>query len=275
MTSPDKFFTINKMKMHYVDQGQGTPIVMLHGNPTWSFFYRNLIRDLSKTHRVIAPDHIGMGFSDKPQDVVLDLAFHIENLTGLLEYLNLENIILVVHDWGGPIGFGYAVTHLEKISKIVVLNSAAFFDLNMPKRIALARGVFGKFLIQRLNLFARAATHMTTIKKLPKEAKQGYLLPYDSYQNRRGIYAFLRDVPLESDHRTRALLDSIEGKLHKIKSDILILWAKEDFCFTEHFLNRWKGFFPQAKTQVFENAGHYILEDAFEEVLEEIKEFVQ
>jgi len=261
--------------MHYIDEGEGDPILMLHGNPTWSYFYRNLVKGLSKTNRVIVPDHIGMGLSDKPQNAAYSLDFHIKNLELLIEHLHLKNIILTVHDWGGAIGFGYVVNHLENVKKIVILNSTAFYDAKIPLRIKVCCGAFSKLLTQRLNLFAKAATFMSTTKKLAPETKQGYLLPYNSFSDRIGIYTFLKDIPIKPEQKTRHLLDSIEARLHEITSDILILWGKKDFCFTEHYFNRWKEFFPSAKARLYENAGHYILEDVPDEVLKEIGEFVQ
>jgi len=275
MIGPDNYFDIDGMRMHYIDRGAGAPILMLHGNPTWSFFYRNLIENLSKTNRVIAPDHVGMGFSDKPQDADYSLAFHIQNIEKLVEHLNLKDIILIVHDWGGAIGFGYSVNHSENIKKIVILNASAFFDIKIPIRINLCRNFLSKFLIQRLNLFAIAATYMTSTTRLSKEIREGYLLPYDSYENRIGIYSFVQDIPIEPGHRSRYLLDHIESKLQEIHSAILILWGKKDFVFTKHIYERWRSFFPSARTRLFENAGHYILEDAFDEILEEIEEFIR
>jgi len=271
----EKYFEINETRMHYIDQGTGEAIVMLHGNPTWSFYYRTLIHGLSKTNRVIVPDHIGMGLSDKPQDANYSLAFHIENIEKLIEHLELKNITLIVHDWGGAIGFGYTVNNLSNVKKIVVLNSSAFYDSKVPWRIAFCRNFLGSFMVRRLNLFAIAATRMAAYTKLPKEIRAKYLEPYDNFENRIGIYTFLRDIPMEKEHRTRKLLDSIESGLSTISSEVLILWGARDFCFTEHFYERWKTFFPNAKTKLFENAGHYILEDAPVEVLKEIEEFVR
>jgi len=269
----DNFLTIDGIKMRYIDRGQGRPVVMLHGNPTWAFFYRSLIEGLSGSNRVVVPDHIGMGLSDKPEDAAYDLAFHIKNLSRLIEHLGLKDIVLVVHDWGGAIGFGYTVENPENVTKIVVLNSSAFFDEKIPRRIKMCRGALGQFLTRRLNLFARAATRLP-VKKLPREIAKEYLRPYDSYQNRIGIYSFLKDIPVEPAHKTRELLDSIESRLRLVKSDVLILWGEKDFCFTKHFYDRWLELFPKAKAKLYNNAGHYILEDAPHEVLSEIKEFI-
>ena len=236
-----KYFEINGIRMHYIDQGSDDTsddtIVMLHGNPTWSYYYRNLIKELSKTNRIIAPDHIGMGLSDKPQNIDYSLSFHIDNLEKLIEHLNLKDITLIVHDWGGAIGFGYTVNNHHNVKKIVVLNSSAFFDKRVPWRIKVCRNFAGSCLVRCFNLFAIAATRMATYTKLPKEVRAKYLEPYDTYENRIGIYTFLRDIPIEKEHRTRQLLDSIESKLTEIKSEVLILWGARDFCFTTHFMS--------------------------------------
>ncbi|MCL2491322.1 MAG: alpha/beta fold hydrolase [Coriobacteriia bacterium] len=271
----DSFFDNAGRMMHYVDQGEGALVVMLHGNPTWSYYYRDLARQLAKTHRVIVPDHIGMGLSDKPQGIAYDLTFHIENLTRLIDHLQLEDITLIVHDWGGPIGFGYAVTHPSNVAKIVIMNSAAFFDENVPLRIRMCRSVLGDLLVRQYNLFAKGAASMATVKALPAEVKEGYLLPYGTYEDRVGIRSFLADIPLEGYHPTRQVLDTIESKLPEITADILLVWGARDFCFTEHFLDRWLEFFEDAQVKVFEQAGHYVLEDAFDEALAEIEEFIR
>jgi len=246
---------------------------MLHGNPTWSYYYRRLVEGLASTNRCVVPDHIGMGLSDKPEDADYDLAFHIKNLTRLIEHLDLKDIILIVHDWGGAIGFGYTVGHLENVAKIIVLNSSAFFDDRIPRRIKICRSALGKCLVRRLNLFARAATHLP-VNRLSKEIKKEYLRPYDSFQSRVGVYSFVKDIPLEPAHKTRALLDSIESELPLVESDVLILWGEKDFCFTKHFYDRWLEKFPKAKAKLYNNAGHYILEDIPGEILKEIKEFI-
>ena len=270
----DKYFDIGGMKMHYIDEGSGQPLLMLHGNPTWSYFYRELVSHFSGTNRVVAPDHIGMGLSDKPQDAGYCLSFHIENLSRLIDGLGLKDIIMIVHDWGGPIGFGYAVDHVEAIKKIVILNTAAFPHGSIPKRIDICRGRFGRLLVQRLNAFAWAATFMCSEKPLPKEARKMYLAPYSSYGDRIGIYSFVKDIPMEENHRSWQLLSIIESRIPKIGSDILILWGKKDFVFTKYFFDRWRAFYPRARAVLYDDAGHYVLEDKTDEVIEEIEWFI-
>ncbi len=146
--------------MHYVDEGSGPAIIMLHGNPTWSFYYRELIKGLRNQYRVIAPDHIGCGLSDKPQDYTYTLATHIDNLARLIDHLRLENVTLAGHDWGGAIGFGWATRNPDQVTRFVVFNTAAFFG-RMPFRIRVCRWpILGDVLVRRLNLFARSALWM-------------------------------------------------------------------------------------------------------------------
>ena len=160
-----KWLDANGGRYHYVDQGEGKVILMLHGNPTWSFFYRNLISHFSRKYRVIAPDHIGCGLSDKPQDWSYKLENHIENVLKLIDHLELKDINLVVHDWGGAIGFGCAVRRPELFKKLTVFNTAAFVSKDIPFRISICRlPGLGKLAVRGFNAFAGSATFMTTVK---------------------------------------------------------------------------------------------------------------
>ena len=141
---PHWFRTPFNQRMHYLDVGSGFPAVMLHGNPTWSFMYRKLIAVAKEQHiRAIAPDHIGCGYSDKPQDWDYRLAKHVSNLEALVDdVLQLPQFDLVVHDWGAPIGFLYAVRHPDKIRKIVVMNSVVWMSSHFPRSVYLTRWPF-------------------------------------------------------------------------------------------------------------------------------------
>ena len=160
------FFTLpgQKYRMHYVDEGSGETVVMLHGNPTWSFFYRNLIQFLKPMYRCLAPDHIGCGLSDKPQKYNYCLKQHIENTMQWLNGLNIGRFHLIVHDWGGAIGMGIATHWPASAQSLTILNSAAFLSDKMPLRIAACRIPFlGPWAIKHLNLFARSATYMAPL----------------------------------------------------------------------------------------------------------------
>lgn len=270
------FLQLGDHNLHYVDEGEGRPILMLHGNPTWSFYYRNLIQTFSPKFRTIVPDHMGCGMSDKPQDYDYSLETHIQNAYKLIKFLDLKKIILVVHDWGGAIGFGLVTRYPELFDRIVILNTAAYPDSNIPQRINLLRqGKMGEWLTRKLNLFAWPATFMTTQKKLPKKIKEGYLLPYDSWENRIAVARFVQDIPMEKSHKTFKTMSEIEMKLHTLNHPKLILWGGKDFCFNQHFFERWVQIYPEAQAHWYAKAGHYILEDALEEVSGEIWKFIK
>ncbi|OQY26707.1 MAG: alpha/beta hydrolase [Candidatus Cloacimonetes bacterium 4572_55] len=272
---------IDGLKYHYLDQGNADapPIVMLHGNPTWSFYYRKLIPELSKKFRVIAPDHIGCGLSDKPQDYPYTLESHIHNVTLLIDRLHLKNIRLAVHDWGGAIGMGYATRNPENVARLVIFNTAAFFEPVIPKRIQICRiPKLGKFLVRGLNGFALAALIFATSrhKRFTREVRAGYLFPYNNWSNRVAIHRFVSDIPMEDDHPTRAVLDQIEARLPLLRDrPALIIWGEDDFCFTtKNFLSRWEALFPQAEIKRIAGAGHYVVEDAYEEILPLLARFL-
>lgn len=270
------FLQLGSNNLHYIDEGQGQPILMLHGNPTWSFYYRNLVRTFSPKFRTIVPDHMGCGLSDKPQDYDYSLETHIQNAYQLIRFLDLKKIILIVHDWGGAIGMGLATRYPELFDKIIILNTAAYPSEHIPKRINLLRqGKVGEFLTRQFNLFAWPATFMTTEKKLPKAIKRGYLLPYNSWNNRIAVSRFVQDIPMEKDHKTYKTLSEIEAKLKSLPQKKLILWGGKDFCFNRHFFERWLRIYPEAEAHWYAKAGHYVLEDALDEVSTRIWEFIK
>jgi cis-3-alkyl-4-acyloxetan-2-one decarboxylase len=270
------FLRLGDNNLHYVDEGEGTPILMLHGNPTWSFYYRNLIQTFSPKFRTIVPDHMGCGMSDKPQEYDYSLETHIQNAYKLIKFLDLKKIILIVHDWGGAIGFGLATRYPELFDKIVILNTAAYPSEHIPQRINLLRqGKFGEWLTRKWNLFAWPATFMTTQKKLPKKIKDGYLLPYDTWNNRIAVARFVQDIPMDKGHRSYQTLSDIESKLKALKQPKLILWGGKDFCFNQHFFEKWLEIYPDAPAHWYAKAGHYVLEDALDDVCSRIWEFIK
>lgn len=270
------FLQLGDHNLHYIDEGEGTPILMLHGNPTWSFYYRHLIKTFSGSHRTVVPDHMGCGFSDRPGDYSYNLETHIQNTYKLIKFLDLKKIILVVHDWGGAIGFGLVTRYPELFEKIVILNTGAFLSKHIPRRINFLKTPFlGEWLMRRLNLFAWPATFMTTQKKLPRLVKKGYLLPYDSFENRIAVSRFVQDIPMEKTHPTYNILLEIESKLTSLSHPKLILWGGRDFCFNQHFYERWRQIYPDAEVHWYEEAGHYILEDAKEDVAQRMMNFIK
>ena len=277
------YITVNGYNYHYVDEGSGNPVVMVHGNPTWSYFYRNLIAALAPGRWCIAPDHIGMGRSDKPQHARYTLANHIAALEMLLESRLPEpdapggRIDLVVHDWGGPIGFGYAVLHPERIRRIVVLNTSVFTAGDMPLCIKLCRIPWlGTLLMRGLNMFAGQAVRHCTVRPLPTEVRQGFLEPYGSWADRVGIDAFVKDIPLARTGDTFSLLEKLDDSVGQLfgATPMLIQWGMRDWCFTPFFLNIWRQRFPNAQVDEYADAGHYLLEDAGDRIIPRIVDFL-
>ena len=260
--------TLQGHNLSFVDQGQGKVIVMLHGNPTWSFYYRNLVKLLQKNYRIIVPDHMGCGLSDKPQNYPYILKTHIDNLEGLLAQCKVEKFSLVVHDWGGAIGMGLAVRHPEWLESVVVLNTAAFRSHRIPHRISICRiPVLGDIIVRGFNGFARAALSMAVVHRMAPDVARTYLKPYDSWAHRVALLRFVQDIPLSPRDGSWQTLVNIENKLVQLlNTPMLILWGGRDFCFNKEFYKEWLQRFPEAEKHFFPNAGHYVLEDAFEEI---------
>lgn len=275
------WFVNEGLRQHYLDEGdpQAPVVVLLHGNPTWSYYYRKLIPGLARSHRVIVPDHMGCGYSDKPQSYPYTLAQHRDNLQALLEHLGIERCSLVLHDWGGVIGMGYATRFPERIERLVVLNTAAFVLPRIPMRIQICRyPLIGPLLVRGLNAFLGLSFVFATRqwRRFSREVRRGYLAPYDHWNHRVAIQRFVEDIPLEADHPTRPVLAAIEADLPRLRDHpMLILWGAADFCFTaRYFLRRWQTLFPEARSELIHGAGHYVVEDAWERLLPEIQGFL-
>ena len=266
--------------MSYVDEGKKdeTTTLFLHGNPTWSFFYRNAILAWKNYGRCIAPDHLGCGLSDKPDDsrFSYQLKNHAENILELVDSLKIDKLNLVVHDWGGAIGMTAFSSTPDRIKKIVLLNTAAFPSSNVPLRILFCRlPLIGKFFVRALNGFAGPATWMASAKGMSPDAKKGFLFPYNNWKNRVAIWNFVRDIPYEKNHISRSVLESTAQKLKVFDTTPkLACWGMKDFCFHQGFLKEWQNYWPSMQTHKFEDSGHYILEDCFEDVRLKIEPFL-
>lgn len=271
-------YCLGEIKMHYVDEGSGPVVVMIHGNPTWSYYYRNLISLLSKNFRVIAFDHIGCGFSDKPQEYDYTLKQHIDNAKSLLSSLKIEKYSLILHDWGGAIGMGVAVSEPGRVDKIVVMNTAAFRSKRIPLRIQLCRmPLVGEMIVRMFNGFARPATFMAVTTKMIDKVKEGYLVPYNSWANRIATHRFVVDIPLTENHLSYSTLVEVEDgldRLKKINTPLLVVWGGKDFCFNDSFYEEWLKRFPKADREYYPEAGHYLLEDKKDEVNQRIASFL-
>ena len=273
------YFDLNPYKLHYLDEGEGEVLLFLHGNPTWSFYYRSLIQNFQDRFRCVAPDHIGCGFSDKPQDYSYTLTTHIDNLEKLVGFLGLKNITLMVHDWGGAIGMGLAVRKPELIKRLVLFNTASFLSTDIPLRIGLCRmPLLGTILIRYLNLFVRGVLRfgLKRRKRLTQNVRAGYLAPYDTFENRIANLKFVQDIPMEQAVPSYSVIQYIERNLKQFDGyPILIIWGSEDFCFNVKFLNKWREIFPRAEVREVCNAGHLVVEDASDEIIPWIEGFLR
>ena len=276
-----EYLDLDGGRLAYVDHGgrDRPPVLMVHGNPTWSFYWRNLIRSLSPNYRSIAVDHMGCGLSDKPADYDYCLERHIENVCQLVDELKLENTTLMAHDWGGAIGLGALLRRREKFKRIVLFNTGAFPPPYIPFRIRVCRWpVVGRLGVQGLNLFARAATVMATEQKggLSPSVSGGLLAPYDNWNNRIAIYNFVRDIPLSPKHKTWAVLDGIERSLAELSDwPIQLIWGMKDWCFRPECLRRFQSHWPNADAIEIADAGHYVVEDAVEQVCDSVAKFLR
>ncbi len=273
------WFEVDGHVQHYIDEGQGPVLLMVHGNPTWSFAWRRLVKDLSRDHRVIAIDHLGCGFSEKPQDRnMYTLDNHVQRLISLVKLLELSQITLFGHDWGGAIGMGCAGRLADRFERFVLMNTGAFLSQAIPFRIALCRiPLLGALGDRGLNLFARAALTMAVEKPLTAAARVGFIAPYDSWANRVAVHEFVQDIPLNPSHRSYATLSGIEKSLGQFSNHpVQLIWGMKDWCFTpKSFLSEFRRRFPDARTLELPNAGHYVFEDAPDELLSEVRHFLR
>lgn len=276
-----RFLAVDGGRLHYVDEGpRDAPVVLcLHGNPTWSFYWRALVKGLSDRWRVVALDHLGCGLSDKPQDWSYVLAAHVANVEALVRHLTLDRLTLAVHDWGGAIGMGFARRHPERVRRLVITNTAAFASERMPWRIRVCRTpLVGEFLVRRMNAFAGLAPRMASARKggIPRVARDGLLLPYDSAAHRVAIARFVQDIPMSSAHPSWAELAATDQALASFADrPACIVWGERDWCFSRPFFDEWTKRLPRAGTKLLADAGHYVLEDAPAEVVSTARAFLE
>lgn len=271
-------------RMHFLDEGpRDAPLVlMVHGNPTWSFYYRNLVLALRDRYRCIVPDHIGCGLSDKPGDgqYPYTLARRISDLGALMDHIRPKTAIhLIVHDWGGMIGFGWAAKHPEQISTMIIGNTAAFplpAEKNLPAALWLVRNTrLGALLVQGMNAFSGIAARVAFKKPVSAEIRAAYTGPYDSWDNRIATLKFVQDIPLKTGDPGYNIVQMTESRLPEFAGKpCLIAWGGKDFVFDLHFLNKWKRIFPHAKVLEYPDCGHYIFEDGGQALTQAISDFM-
>ncbi len=292
-----RWLTLPAGRYHFLDEGQGEPLLMVHGNPTWSFYWRRLVLAFRDRFRAVAPDHLGCGLSDKPQDgraaiqrsaettssphpvqrTTYTLQDHIDRLVSLIDHLNLEQITLLGHDWGGPIGLGAALARPERFRRFVLLNTGAFPPPYIPARIRVCRiPLLGPLAVRGLNLFSRAALRMAVAdpKTVSPEFRAGMLAPYDSWRNRVGVLRFVQDIPASPAHPTWQTLERIEEGLTQLSTrPFQLIWGMRDWCFTPECLRRLRERIPNAHVVELPEAGHWVVEEAHDQVRAALESF--
>ncbi len=278
------YLPIDGLQYHFLDEGQGEPLVMLHGNPTWSFYFRNLVTAFRKKYRVIVPDHMGCGLSAKPplERYGYRLANRVADLAALMHHLNVSRpLTLVLHDWGGMIGLAWALDHLDQVARIVITNTSGFFPprgKSIPRRLRIIRHphpVIERLVLQ-LNLFARGAVIMAPFRRLPDDVKAGLLAPYNCPAHRLATLKFVQDIPLGPLDPSGAIVARVERNLNRIgQRPVLLLWGAHDFVFDRDYYAAWRRLWPHAEARWFEAAGHYLLEDEPDRIVDAMSAFLR
>jgi pimeloyl-ACP methyl ester carboxylesterase len=263
--------------MAYVDEGSGPPVLLVHGNPTWGFYFRSLVATLPLVgRRAIAPDHIGMGRSDKPsaKHYPYTLRRRVADLGEFIDGLGLDGpLSLVVHDWGGAIALAWAVENPDRVDRLVLLNTGAFplpAAKKMPWTLTAARvPVVGELAVTRLNAFSLGALVLGSGRHwLPREARAGLLAPYDSPEHRVAVARFVQDIPLRPTDPAHPVLARTEDRLHLLADKpALVCWGMRDPVFDGTVLDHLLTFLPQAEVHRYADAGHYVLEDVPDRVV--------
>ena len=268
--------------MHYLDEGKGETVLFVHGNPTWSFYFRELVKSLRPTHRCLAPDHIGMGLSDRPDDDVYayTLESRIRDLESLIARVAPTGpVSLVLHDWGGMIGMGWAARHPERVARIAAFNTSCFrlpSGKAFPPGLSFLRGPLGALAVRGLGLGRRKVLESCTAKRpLSADVAAGYLEPLSGWNEARAAHRFVQDIPLSPADRAWNVVAAIEAGLPALKETPMFLpWGMKDWVFDEAFLNGWRERFPKAVVKRYEDCGHFLLEDAADSVVPLLRDFV-
>lgn len=274
--------TVGGFDYGYVDEGSGRPVVLVHGNPSWSFAFRSLVERLALAgYRAVAPDHIGMGRSAKPARTTYPhtLARRVADFTEFMaEVVPDGPVTLVVHDWGGAIALAWAVGRPERVERLVLLNTAAFplpAGKDLPLLLRATRTPLGALAVRHANAFAVGATILGVRRRMPAPVRRGYLAPYDRASRRVAILEFVRDIPVSAGDPAFGLLRETEQQLAIFRDrPVLICWGMRDFVLDEQILRRWEEIYPDAQVHRFADAGHYVLEDAAEAIGELVVDFL-
>lgn len=268
-----RYARVNGWRMHYVDEGSGDPVLLLHGNPTWGFLYRDVIPPLLRAgYRVIVPDMIGFGLSEKPpREHAHSLDGHIANLTGLVRQLDLRRLAVVCHDWGGPTGLSFAMNNPDRVRALAVMSTwawpappAEFHTRIFPWRTMHAPLV-GPYLLGRHNVLAGRGVYLSVVdrEKFRREAQPVYEAVLPDPASRLLTWTWPRWIPLDADARAARRFAWLEERLARSTLPTLIVWGREDDVFdAATFATRFKRLLPHADGPHFVTGRHFLQEDS-------------
>jgi haloalkane dehalogenase len=261
------------LRMHYLDEGAGDPVLLLHGEPTWSFLYRKLIPRLAAGARAVVPDYFGFGRSDKPTDIGwYSYDGHFESLVRLVEQLDLRNATVVVQDWGGPLGLRLAVEHPDRFARLVVMNTGIFAG-RAPSEEWLRFRAF----VRRLGGELRPGqlVRLSSVAGVADEVVAAYDAPFPTPESKAGVLAFPELVPTEPDHPSAAAMLAVRDALRRWEKPALVLFSDSDPIFSPAVGERLAQLIPGAlPAETVTGAGHFLQEDAGERIAERIATFV-
>jgi cis-3-alkyl-4-acyloxetan-2-one decarboxylase len=276
-----RFLSLGDLTLHYVDEGprEGPPLLFLHGNPTWSYLWRRQIADLSASgHRCIALDHMGFGRSDKPPHLAAySLQGHVENAIAFVDSLDLRDVTLVAHDWGGPIGLGALLERPDRLRRVVLMNTWAWeLPSFLPPFLREFRTEgLGEILALGGNLFVESIPGGMARRDSDPQMMQAYRAPFPDYWSRAGTLAFQRDIPLTERDTSAPLMASINKGLSDLDVPMLLVWGMRDPVFQPVFLEQWRQLFPGARIVELADASHFLVEDRPDAVTGAIAEFLR
>jgi cis-3-alkyl-4-acyloxetan-2-one decarboxylase len=289
MVGPERFATSDytlphsNLRMAYRSEGTGDPIVCVHGNPTYSYYFRSIFENLSQQYRVVAPDHIGCGDSDKPTlaQYSFRLQDRIDDLEALLNHLTInERVTLVLHDWGGMIGLGWAARHPGRVKRIIAINTGCTrlpAAKPFPWSLWLGRNTaLGAWLILNRNYFVKKAAEWCVARRpLPPEVRAQYFRPYPTPASRLSVLKFVQTIPLRPTDEGMDIVEQVEASLTQYANiPTLLLWGLKDYVFDRHFYEEWRRRFPHAEAHAWPDCSHYLLEDAGAEAIMRMARFL-
>jgi cis-3-alkyl-4-acyloxetan-2-one decarboxylase len=262
-----RYFEAGDVRIHYVDEGprEAPTLLFVHGNPTWSYMWRRPIAALSgQGRRCVAFDHMGFGRSDKPPHLGrYSLQAHIEHARRLVEQLDLSDVTLVAHDWGGPVGLGAMLDHTDRLSGTVLINTWAWeLPSFVPPFIREFRTEgLGEILVLGGNLFVESIPGGMANRETDPVMMDAYRAPFPDYWSRVGMLAFQRDIPFTERDRSAALMGSIHDRLQRLDTPVTLVWGMRDPVFQPVFMDQWRDLFPDARVVELEDAAHFVPED--------------